>query len=151
MKRKIFIWGFAIVIVDQLLKFLVINTLKLTESIAVINNFFYITYIQNEGAAWGIFYGHRWFLIIISLIALYAIIKYFLLDIIITKAELIGYSLLLGGITGNLIDRISHGYVIDYADFYILGYNYPVFNLADASIVVGSIIVISTLIKGAHK
>ena len=58
------------------------------------------------------------------------------------KFDIIGYSLLTGGIIGNLIDRIIYGYVIDYLDFYIFNYNYPVFNFADISIVIGVIIVI---------
>ena len=151
MKKNIFIWGFVIIIIDQLTKLLVSNNLKLNESIEVIRNFFYISYVHNEGAAWSIFHGNRWFLVIMSFIALYAVIKYFLLDINVTKAETVGYSLLLGGVVGNLIDRLVHGFVIDFFDFFILGYNFPVFNIADTCIVLGVIIVLWTLIKGARR
>ena len=58
------------------------------------------------------------------------------------KYEIIGYSLLLSGAIGNLIDRIIYGYVIDYLDFRILGYNYPIFNFADMCIVIGLVLII---------
>lgn len=151
MRKKVFLWAVIIVMIDQLVKLLIINTLKLNESIEIMKNFIYITYVQNEGAAWNIFYGNRWFLILFSFVAIFVVIKYFLLDSNITKSELIGYSLILGGITGNLIDRIVHGYIIDYIDTYIFEYNFPVFNIADSCIVIGVIIVIWTLYKGVRK
>ena len=58
------------------------------------------------------------------------------------KLEKIAYSLILGGAIGNFLDRIVYGYVIDFLDFYIFGYNYPIFNLADTFIVLGVLLLI---------
>lgn len=151
MKKKVFLWGAVVVALDQLIKLLITSFVSIADSIPVIKHFFYITYIRNEGAAWNIFSGDRWFLIIISIVAVYGIIKYFLLDLYITKLELVGYSLMLGGIIGNLIDRLFRSTVVDYLDFYLGNYNFPVFNLADSCLVVGSILVIFHLIRGTKK
>ncbi len=70
----------------------------------------------------------------------------------LTKLENISYGMIIGGIIGNLFDRIIYSYVIDFIDFRIFGYNYPVFNLADTFIVIGIIImVIITIRKEYHE
>lgn len=150
-KKRIYILSGIVALVDQIIKILAVNYLAGNDSIVIIKNFFYLTYVKNDGAAWGIFSGNRWFLIIISILAIYAVIKYFLLDVTITKIEFVAYGLLLGGIIGNLIDRILYGYVIDFADFQIGSYQYPVFNIADTAIVIGAGLVIFHLIRNAVK
>jgi signal peptidase II len=120
--------------------------MEVFKSIKVIDNFFYITYVQNEGAAFGILKNSRWIFIALAIIAVIAIIRYIMSDKKIFMDETISYSLILGGIIGNLIDRILFGYVIDYADFYIFGYNFPIFNVADSCMVIGFIIVMYNLI-----
>ncbi|MFA5409647.1 MAG: signal peptidase II [Bacilli bacterium] len=151
MKKQIFILSGIIAVIDQLVKVLVMTSSVGNISVPVVDNFFSLTYVENSGAAWGIFSGSRWFLIIISILSLYAIVKYFLLDIRVTRVEFVAYSLLLGGIIGNLIDRIVYGYVIDYADFRFGTYQFPVFNLADSAIVIGACLVIIHLIRNAIK
>ena len=66
----------------------------------------------------------------------------------LNKFESINYGLLTGGIIGNLLDRIIYGYVIDFLDFNIIGYNYPIFNLADSFIVISIILIIFNEFKG---
>ena len=80
---------------------------------------------------------------ILILFLLYLYHKKFLLNI----RNIIAFSLLFGGILGNLLDRILYGYVIDFLDFNIFGYDYPVFNLADTFIVVGIILLIIAIYK----
>lgn len=151
MYKKILSFGLLLAIVDQIIKYLVVINLELTESIKLISNFFYITYIKNSGAAFGIFQDAGIILILLSFIAIVGLVKYVITDKNINKIEAISYSLVLGGILGNLIDRLINGYVIDYLDFYIFGYDYPVFNFADILIVVGfGIILINLFIKGEH-
>lgn len=150
-KKRIFILSGIVVLVDQVIKVLITNNLQGDNTIAVINNFLNLTYAENTGAAWGIFAGSRWFLIILSIIAIYMIIKYFLLDINITKIEFVAYALLLGGIVGNLIDRIIHGYVIDYIQVYLGNYQFPIFNIADSFMVIGVLLIVFHLVSNAIK
>lgn len=151
LKKKIFLGSAVIVLIDQIIKLLIINNLKVNESLTIINNLFYLSYVQNEGSAWNILYVSQWFFIILSLLAIYTIIRYFLLDVNITKIEAFAYASILGGIIGNLIDRFIHGYIIDYIDIFIGSYHYPIFNLADSFIVIGVVIIIWTLLKGNKK
>ncbi len=151
LKKKIFLGSTVIVLIDQVIKLLIINNLKVNESLTIINNLFYLSYVQNEGSAWNILYVSQWFFIILSLLAIYTIIRYFLLDVNITKIEAFAYASILGGIIGNLIDRFIHGYIIDYIDILIGSYHYPIFNLADSFIVIGVVIIIWTLLKGNKK
>ena len=69
----------------------------------------------------------------------------------ISKAILVSLHLIIAGGISNLIDRIIHGYVIDFIDFYIFNYNYPVFNLADVALVIGFILIIYAIFKGEDK
>ncbi len=151
MYKKILSFGLLLTIIDQLIKYLVVNGLEITESIKIIPNFFYITYIKNSGAAFGILSDAGIILIILSIVALIGLVRYIVMDKNITKIEAVSYSLVFGGILGNLVDRLINGYVIDYLDFYIFGYDFPVFNLADTLIVVGFLIILINLfIKGEH-
>lgn len=145
MHKKIIIFGFLFSIIDQILKFLVISNIDFAQSIKVINNFFYLTYVKNSGAAFGMFQDSTIIFIILSFVALFGLIRYVKNDVNITKIEAIAYSIIFGGILGNLIDRIFNGFVIDYLDFYIFGFDFPVFNLADIGIVVGFLIVLYTM------
>lgn len=125
--------------VDQIIKMIISNTLVLNESIKVIKEFFYITNVHNYGAAWSILSNQVWLLIIIAVIALIVIYMSFIKDKKLSKLDIVLLSMLIAGIMGNLIDRVIYGYVIDYLDFYIFGYNFPVFNLADTLIVLSAI------------
>jgi len=151
MRKRILILSGIVTLIDQLVKIFATTVLAGNASVTVIKDFFYLTYVENTGAAWGILSGNRYFLIIIAILAIYAIVKYFLLDINITKIEFAAYGLILGGIIGNLIDRILYGFVIDYAEFRFGSYQFPVFNIADSAIVVGTGLVIFHLIRNAVK
>lgn len=133
---------------DQIVKILIVNNMNLFDSINIIDNFFKLTYVRNTGAAWSILSGNRLLLIFISLIALFIIYLYFIKDKKLNKLENVSYGLLVGGILGNLIDRIIYGYVIDYLDFKIINYDFPIFNVADICIVISIILIGITLIVG---
>ena len=134
-----FIISFIILIIDIISKRLVVNYLMDSESISIIDDFFRITYAKNTGIAFSFLEGHVWFIILMTIIVIGFIIKY-VKDNDINKKELVGYSFIIGGAIGNLIDRIMYGYVIDFLDFNILGYDFPIFNLADSFIVIGVVI-----------
>lgn len=151
MKKFILILSTLLMFVDQLIKYFVIHNLELYKSIKLIPNFFYITFVKNDGAAFSILRGNRWLLIAIGIIALMFMIKLIIMDKKITKLDVVSYSLVIGGILGNLVDRVLYGSVIDYLDFYLFGYNAPVFNFADSCIVIGAIIIICVLIKEGNN
>lgn len=142
MLQKSLIITLICLILDQIIKVVVVGTMGINSSIPIIDNFFSITYVENDGAAWSIFSGNRIFLIIISVIALIFIYLYVFNDKKLKAFELINYSVLIGGIFGNLLDRIKFGKVIDYLDFKIFGYNFPIFNLADICIVISIILLL---------
>jgi len=142
------LFSVIIFIIDQLVKLLVGFNISLNTSICVINNFFYISNVHNYGAAFSILYGNRIFLVIVSIITL-VLVYYFLLKNKRFKwIDIIIYSLLIGGILGNLFDRIMYGYVVDFFDFYIFGYNFPIFNIADICIVCSVILIIIDTLRG---
>ena len=124
--------------IDLLFKYLVSTYLT---TVNIIDNFFSLTYVLNDGAAFSLFASRTYLLILIALICLFFII-YELKNNLDDKMLSIGYSLALAGLLGNFLDRLIDGYIIDYLSFKILGYNYPIFNFADILIVVGIIIVI---------
>ncbi len=149
--RKIIVTTFICILLDQLLKILCLNSLDMGESINIISNFWNITLVSNTGAAFSILSSSTPFLIIVSLITIILIYFFFIKGQNLKTYQTILYGLLLGGIIGNLIDRIIYGAVIDYLDFNIFGYNFPVFNLADTFIVIGVILIIIDIIRGARN
>ena len=146
MKRKPYLIALFFFIIDLISKQIVIHFMGLHESIKIIKNFFYLTYTQNNGAAWSILQNERILLLIGTVIVLFVIHKYLNKEEI-SKLETWIYGMIIGGIIGNFFDRLVFGYVIDFLDFYILGYNYPVFNLADSFIVIGIILLIIVNIR----
>ena len=124
--------------IDLLLKYLVSTYLT---TVNIIDNFFSLTYVLNDGAAFSLFASRTYLLILIAIICLFFII-YELKNNLDDRMLSIGYSLALAGLLGNFLDRLIDGYIIDYLSFKILGYNYPIFNFADILIVVGIVIVI---------
>ena len=123
---------------DLSLKYLVSSYLN---TVNIIDNFFSLTYVLNDGAAFSLFASRTYLLILFAIICLFFII-YELKNNLDDRVLSIGYSLVLAGLLGNFIDRLIDGYIIDYLSFKILGYSYPIFNLADILIVVGIVIVI---------
>lgn len=125
------------VLVDRILKVVVTSYLT-TKEIFVIDNFFYLVYAENEGAAFSILEGHQ---IIFVLMAFLAVFLIYLCNKK-SNSNNIGYPLLLGGIIGNLIDRLAYNHVIDFIGFKLFGKMMPVFNFADILIVVGAFLVL---------
>ncbi len=144
---KVYIIGLISLIIDIISKIIIVSKLNLNASKVIIKDFFSLTYIKNTGGAWGILKDNVIILIIITIIFLGIFISYFQKNKL-SLYEQISYGLALGGILGNLLDRIFRGYVVDFLNFNIMGYNYPVFNLADTFIVVGVLILIIYYIRG---
>ena len=142
MKKSNIILSYFLVIVllglDLGLKYLVSSYLT---TVNIIDDFFSLTYVLNDGAAFSLFASKTYLLVLIALLCLFFII-YELKNNLDDRIISIGYSLVLAGLLGNFIDRLIDGYIIDYLSFKILELNFPVFNLADILIVVGIVIVI---------
>ena len=135
------------VVLDRIIKMIIVS-LGFGNSITVIKGFFNITCMYNDGAAWSMLSGYRILLIIISIAELIVLYFVFIKGKKLKTIEIIIMGMLIGGIVGNLIDRIVYGYVIDYLDFNIFGYNFPIFNLADSLIVISVGLLVYAMCKG---
>lgn len=152
MKRNILII-ISLIAIDQIIKLIVINTLAISNiSITLIPNFLSLNYVENAGAAFGLFgMGSRIFLILLDLLIIFFIIK-----LVLSKKNELGknakfaMSLVLAGGIGNVIDRIIRGYVVDYIDVTKL-FKFPVFNFADICIVTGIVIAMIIIIVSTVK
>jgi signal peptidase II len=127
----------GITLADQWTKQIVRNSFSLGESRPVIPFFLDWTYLRNTGAAWGMLSGHNTWLVLFSLSMLLTLVFFrrsFLND---SRSHRIALGCMVGGILGNLLDRIRAGYVTDFIDAHIAGRHWPAFNLADSAICVG--------------
>ena len=140
----------ACVVLDQVSKLIAINNLVEFHSVPVINNFFYWTLCYNTGGAWSILKNHSYIFIIVSIIALMILVKY-MFSFKKNTRNTIAFACLFSGVVSNLADRLFLGYVRDFLDFKIFGYDYPIFNIADIAIVVGVILLIIAIIKGEDR
>lgn len=145
-KRDIIIFCFLFVVLDQILKFLVMKFISFNNEIVIIKNFFSLTNIQNRGAALGILSNNIIFLIFVSLVLIYFVLKE--IKNSNEKYTVISLVLILGGSIGNLIDRVFRGYVVDYMSFTLFNKSMPIFNFADMLITFGVIMLIFLIIKG---
>ena len=145
MKKVIAISSISFLIY-RITKIILCAILKTGESIPIIKNFFSITLAKNTGVAFSLLEGKIDIVIIVTLIVLFLIID-MLRKNNIKENEKKYYALMIGGALGNLLDRIIYGYVIDFLDFKIINYNYPIFNIADSCIVIGMILLLINSIK----
>ena len=152
MKKYAYLWiTLVVIIIDQVSKLLVWNLLELGEIVKITPKIIWITYVQNTGAAFSISFGtpglNKIVFIFVSLLAIFLI--FYLLSKTSSKIEKISFALILGGALGNLIDRIALGSVIDFiwCDFPdVIMTRWPVFNIADSSIVIAiAIMVVYTI------
>lgn len=146
MNKKVLIIAIAVLIIDQLTK-MIASTYLIDNILIIIPNFFKLEYALNTGAAWSILNNKQALLIIISIILMIILLmfnKKFKENI----RNNIAFGLLFGGIWGNLVDRIFHGYVVDFLSFKIFNYDYPIFNIADIAVVFGIILLIIAILKG---
>ena len=146
--KKMFLLSIVCLIIDQLFKYIVVSIFELYHGIVVIPNFFSLLYVRNTGAAWSILEGNRLLLILLSIFILMIIYFLFIKNKELKNIEIICYGVLIGGILGNLCDRIIRGYVVDYLKFDIFNYHFPIFNFADICIVLSVICMFILLVRG---
>lgn len=134
----------AVVLSDQLLKFYIQQNVPLNVSYEVIPGVLSIGHVRNFGAAWSMWLGQRWLLSIISLVAL-VIFGYYFKKLHHNWGYGLGFSLLIGGTLGNLLDRLFSGYVVDMFELNLI--DFPVFNIADCALTLGVIVILITMLK----
>ena len=134
----------VLIILDQATKTYVRNNLPLGVKNEVIPDFFYFTHVENTGAAFGILKNGRYFFIVLTIIA--SLIIIYLLLKSKNRVYSLALSFILGGAIGNLIDRIVVGSVVDFLEFHFWSYRFPVFNVADTFVTIGTILLAYYLI-----
>ena len=139
-----FILSIIIIFLDQITKYFAIANLKGNAASVIVPDFLKLVYVENYGAAFGILRNKKILFIIITFIVVVAIaIFLFKYQAKLNIFMKIGSGLLLGGAIGNLIDRVRFGYVVDFVSFRFFNrYEYPVFNVADMAIVVGTLLIL---------
>jgi signal peptidase II len=152
-----FLPALAVIVLDQATKLVVIGTLRLYDSVAVIPGLFNLVHVRNRGIAFGLFshLGGWWSTLLLSATTAAAVI---LLVLWLSRLKAgdrwtaFGLSLIIGGAVGNLIDRIRLGEVVDFLDFYVGSFHWPAFNVADSAVTVGTFwVVLCTVITGKSE
>ena len=150
MRKKSLIFACFFIVFDQIIKLFINNSFSYGQMQIVIPNFFHITKIYNYGAAWSMFSGGRYLLIMIA-IASFGLLYSYQVSFRYKERTVLGFSLVYGGLFGNLIDRLFWGYVIDYIELNFGNYHFPIFNFADMCLIGGFILIIYALFKGEDK
>ena len=155
------IWKLSLIIVgiillDQFTKGAVQSKFRLGETLPIIEGFFNFTYVRNPGAAWGVgaTWGDSFRLILFKIVPVLACFWLMVLIWMERHKSLLlatAYSLILAGAVGNLIDRISLNYVVDFLDFYMGQKHFPAFNVADSSISIAAGLLIIDFIRSFKK
>jgi len=145
-----------IIILDQITKFYVDASMRLHESIPVIQGLFSITYVRNPGAAFGFLADasplfRSIFFVAVTVLAIILVVHYIWKSRAEEPFMTFALALILSGAVGNLIDRVRLGEVIDFLDVYIGSYHWPAFNVADSAISVGAVILFIGLTRRGRK
>jgi signal peptidase II len=147
--------AFGIYLVDQTSKAWAVRALRFGQTKTLINNFLIFEYAENPGIAFGGLqeggaFG-RWFLVVLAAAASVAVLYYFFRTPRSDDRVLGACALLLAGIVGNLTDRVRLGYVIDFILVHLGSYRWPNFNVADASICVGALLLAFDMIFASRN
>ena len=145
----IVIGGFAL---DRITKAVVADKLVLNKlgQVEIIPNFLYFAYVENTGGAWSILSNATWLLAIFSSVAVVGI-SYYMFKKNVNIHYFICGSLIVSGGAGNLFDRVAYSAVIDFIETYPLGYSFPIFNVADIFVVIGSFYMIIYMFIEEHQ
>ena len=138
-----------VALIDQIIKYSIVNNIKPHGTVSIISGVLNITYVENRGVAFGMFTDMRWIFVALTALMIFAIIFYMFKKRPDGKFFYVVAGLIIGGGLGNLYDRIVNGYVIDYIS---LSFFPPVCNFADYCITVGVILLIFyVLFKPSRK
>lgn len=126
----------VVLVLDQITKLRIAGSMALHESRSVLGDFFQLTYVHNDGAAFGLDLGGRWAFIVVTILVSAFIVLYYARSERTPMARW-ALALILGGALGNLVDRIRLGEVIDFLHVSVAGFSWPIFNVADIGVSVG--------------
>jgi len=151
MRKYHFLIAVLIILADQVTKWLIHSRMSLNDSIVVLPGFFRLTYVQNSGAAFGLFAdsASEWkvsILVVFSVLALVVVSALLWKNSHAITSTGVGLSLILGGAVGNLWDRLLNKHVVDFFDFFVGSYHWPAFNVADSAIVVGALLLVAEIL-----
>jgi signal peptidase II len=143
MRRFHFLVALVVLSLDRLSKWYVAKEISLHDTVKVINNIFYITHVENRGAAFSLFADStsQWkmgMLVLFSIVALVIVLGLLWRNSHSMTTTGLGLALILGGALGNLWDRLMTGRVVDFLLVYLGSYPWPAFNVADSAIVCGA-------------
>ena len=142
-----------VIFLDQLTKWFVVKNMQLGEEITIIEPYLSFYSHRNSGAAWGMLQGQMWLFYIVTVVVIIGIIYYLHKEAKGHKLFSISLVLLLGGAIGNFIDRLVSGEVVDFISVLIpvINYDFPIFNIADASLSIGVVTLIIHIIMDEKK
>ncbi|MCK5145475.1 signal peptidase II [bacterium] len=144
------LFGSALIL-DQVTKAIVRQSMVLGQSIPLVGDFLSFTYVENPGIAFGIRLGNGTIFTVLSLLASLGILVYLITHWDEPMGIKSGLALILGGAFGNLIDRILFGKVVDFIEMGIGQYRWPVYNIADAAVVIGMGILLITVFRHERR
>ena len=143
--KRLLLLGIVVlgVLADYFTKLIAVNHLKGEDPVPLIRGILRFSYVENPGAAWGMLANHRWVFMVFSALAI-AVIAVYLIKRDPPLLLCVSLSLILSGGIGNMIDRTFRGAVVDFIEFHL--FEFPVFNVADCLVVIGSGLLIVWLI-----
>jgi signal peptidase II len=134
----------GVIALDLITKFLSYTRLSRVDTIPIIDGVIHFTYVENRGAAFGMLANHRWVFISISIVVISAFLLYLFLGHAENMLMGIAMSMISAGGLGNMVDRLSLGFVVDFIDFRLI--NFAVFNIADSFVCIGAGLMILYLV-----
>ncbi|OMP68537.1 signal peptidase II [Domibacillus epiphyticus] len=140
-----YILTLLVILLDQWTKWLIVASMEIGESVKVIDDLLHITSHRNRGAAWGMLEGQFWLFYIITVVVVVAIIYFMQTEAKGKPLMKTSLAILLGGAIGNFIDRLFRGEVVDFVQTFILGYHFPIFNIADAALTIGVLLLFGAM------
>ncbi|MGG3451399.1 MULTISPECIES: signal peptidase II [Bacillaceae] len=140
-----YILTLLVILLDQWTKWLIVASMEIGESVKVIDDIIHITSHRNRGAAWGMLEGKFWLFYIITAVVVVALVYFMQTEAKGKPLMKTSLAILLGGAIGNFIDRLFRGEVVDFIQTFIFGYHFPIFNIADAALTIGVLLLFGAM------
>ncbi|MBM7647201.1 signal peptidase II [Bacillus ectoiniformans] len=146
-----YVLALFVILLDQWTKWLIVKSMEIGDSVEVIKDFLYISSHRNRGAAWGMLEGQFWLFYLITVAVVIGIVYYMQTQAKHNPLMQSALALLLGGAIGNFIDRLFRKEVVDFINTYIFSYDFPIFNIADAALTIGVVLLMIAMFIEERK